>query len=100
MKPDAKIFDDLSRVAGGALNVFSAFREQILNDIKTRVDEAAERMNLVPREDFDRLEARVNALQKKLESMGGDKKSPAATKAAPKKTAPKKPAVKKGKKKV
>ena len=86
MKPDPKIFDDLSRVAGGALNVFSAFREQILNDIKARVDEAAERMNLVPREDFERLEARVDALQKKLDALsGGGKKTPAAKKPVPKK---------------
>lgn len=99
MKPDPKIFDDLSRVAGGALNVFSAFREQILNDIKARVDEAAERMNLVPREDFDRLEARVNALQKKLDGMTGGAKAP-APKSAPKKApSSKKSAPAKGKKK-
>ena len=64
MKPDPRIFDDLSRVAGGAMNVFSAFREQILNDIKARVEEVAARMDLVPREDFERLEAQVKELQK------------------------------------
>lgn len=92
MKPDPKIFDDLSRVAGGAMNVFSAFREQILNDIKARVEEVAARMDLVPREDFERLEAQVKALQQKI-----DGKKPAA----PKKAAPaKKPAKKStGKKK-
>ncbi len=89
MKPDPKIFDDLSRVAGGALNVFSAFREQILGDIKARVDEAASRMELVPREDFERLEARVNMLQKKLDELTGAKK----------KTAAKSPVKKAGKKK-
>ena len=67
MKPDPKIFDDLSRVAGGAMNVFSAFREQILNDIKARVEEVATRMDLVPREDFERLEAQVKALQQKMD---------------------------------
>jgi BMFP domain-containing protein YqiC len=93
MKPDARIFDDLSRVAGGAMNVFSAFREQILNDIKARVEEVATRMDLVPREDFERLEAQVKQLQKKLDDLTGSKK-PAA------KTAPPKKAVKKqGKKK-
>lgn len=89
MKPDPKIFDDLSRVAGGALNVFSAFREQILGDIKARVDEAASRMDLVPREDLERLELRVAALEKQL-------KAPSA--ATPKKTVKataKKPAAKK-----
>jgi len=83
MKPDPKIFDDLSRVAGGALNVFSAFREQILGDIKARVDEAADRMNLVPREDFERLEARVASLEKKLGAAAPAKK-PVAKKTAAK----------------
>lgn len=96
IKPDPKIFDDLSRVAGGAMNVFSAFREQILGDIKARVDEAAARMDLVPREDFERLEAQVKALQKKIDSLEG-KKPAAAT--APKKAPAKKKTVKaKGKK--
>lgn len=88
MKPDPKIFDDLSRVAGGAMNVFSGFREQILNDIKARVEEVAARMDLVPREDFERLEAQVKALQKRID---GDK--PATKKAAPT-AAKKKPAKK------
>lgn len=97
IKPDPKIFDDLSRVAGGAMNVFSAFREQILGDIKARVEEAASRMDLVPREDFERLEAQVRTLQKKLDAMEGKKTASAA---APKKAPVKNKTVKaKGKKK-
>ena len=89
MKPDARIFDDLSRVAGGAMNVFAGLREQILSDIKTRFDEMASRMDLVPREDFDRLAAQVDALQKRLDALAP--KQPAgnakpAKKAAAKKT--------------
>lgn len=92
-QPDPKIFDDLARVAGGAMNVFSSLREQILSEVKTRVEEVASKMDLVPREDFDRLEMQVRALQKKLDAMGG-------AKATATKTAPKKPAAKKtGKKK-
>lgn len=88
IKPDPRIFDDLSRVAGGAMNVFSALREQITNDIKARVEEMATRMDLVPREDFERLEAQVQELQRRLD---GDKpaKKPAA------KTTAKKPGKKK-----
>lgn len=96
MKPDPRIFDDLSRVAGGALNVFSGLREQLLNDIKARFEEMAARMDLVPREDFDRLEAQVKELQKQVAALSG-KKEP-AKKAAPKKEAAKKPAKKSGKK--
>lgn len=79
IKPDPRIFDDLTRVAGGAMNVFSALREQITSDIKARVEEMAARMDLVPREDFERLEAQVKELQRRLD---GDKpaKKPAAKK--------------------
>ncbi len=96
MKPDPRIFDDLSRVAGGAMNVFSAFREQILNDIKVRMEEVASRMDLVPREDFERLELQVKALQKQVDALSGKKTAtkPAA-KAAPKKTPKKKTGKKK-----
>lgn len=96
MKPDPRIFDDLSRVAGGALNVFSGLREQLLNDIRARFDEMADRMDLVPREDFNRLEAQVKELQKQVAALSGKKAAPAA--AAPKKATPKKAAPKTAKK--
>ena len=99
MKPDPKIFDDISRVAGGAMNVFSGLREQLLNDIKARFEEMAARMDLVPRDDFDRLKAQVDALQKKVDSLSGAPAAKTKT-ASPKKAAAKaKPAKKTGKKK-
>ena len=70
------------------MNVFSAFREQILGDIKTRVDEAASRMDLVPREDFERLEPQVTPLQKKIDAMEGKKPAAAMPKKAPSKKKP------------
>lgn len=96
MKPDPRILDDLSRVAGGALNVFSGLREQIMNDIRARFDEMADRMDLVPREDFNRLEAQVKDLQKQIAALSGKK---TATAAEPKKPAAKKAAAKKPSKK-
>jgi len=102
IKPDPKFFDDIARVAGGAMNVFSGLREQIENDVKARVEEMASRMDLVPREDFDRLEAQVAALQKRVDELTGAAKTskPSSPKAGTKKTAAKKTATKKsGKKK-
>lgn len=104
IKPDPKIFDDIARVAGGAMNVFSGLREQIENDVKTRVEEMASRLDLVPREDFDRLALQVAALQKRVDELTGKAKTakPSAAKPATKlKAAPaKKTAAKKsGKKK-
>lgn len=96
MKPDPKIFDDISRVAGGAMNVFSGLREQLMNDLKARFDDMASRMDLVPREDFERLEAQVKELQKRLDEVQG---KPAPKKTATAKEATKKPAKKSGKKK-
>ena len=84
------------------MNVFSGLREQIENDVKARVEEMASRMDLVPREDFDRLEAQVKALQKRVDELTGAVKSskPSTPKAATKKTAPKKAVARKsGKKK-
>lgn len=94
MKPDPKIFDDISRVAGGAMNVFSAMREQVMGDFRARFDEWASRMDLVPREDFDRLEALVKKLQKQLDELSGAK-APAAKKTAKPATAAKKTSGKK-----
>lgn len=101
MKPDPRILDDLSRVAGGALNVFSGLREQILNDVRARFEDMASRMDLVPRDDFERLEAQVKELQKQVAALSGKKPTAATSTTAPAGTkAPaKKPAKKTGKKK-
>ena len=86
-RPDPKMLDDLARVAGGAVNVFSGLQEQISSDIRSRVEEMATRLDLVPRDELDQakgvieklrqdlraLEARVNALDHK-----GPVKKPAA----------------------
>ncbi len=94
-KPDAQIFDDIARMAGGAMNVFSGLREQILADVKARVEEAAAHMDLVPRDDFDRLQMQVNALQKKLDGLTGGKSAAPKTATKKKPTAAKKTAAKK-----
>lgn len=69
MSADSKIFDDISRMAGGAVSILGGLRTQLREDIKTRVEEAATRMDLVPREDLDRAEAMITALQDKLSEM-------------------------------
>src|SRR5688572_18918923 len=90
MRPDPRFLDDIAKVAGGAVNVFSGLRQQIESEIKTRVEELASRMDLVPREDVDRLEALVRKLSARVDALEG-KKKPAAKPAV-------KPKVKKKKK--
>ena len=63
-----KVLDDIARVAGGTVSVFSGFGQNIREEIKSRTDEMAQRMDWVPREDFETLEMRVKALEDELKS--------------------------------
>jgi BMFP domain-containing protein YqiC len=106
MKPDPKIFDDIARVAGGAVNIVSGLQQQVRDDIRARMDEMAAQMNLVPREDLDRALEMVTALRRRVDALEArlaklEKGKPAAAPAKMKKPAAKKPAgkIKQGKKK-
>lgn len=86
-----KILDDIARVAGGTASVFSGMTRSLRGEIRSRIDEAATRLDLVPREDFERLEAvlketrrivdeqksRIDALEKAL---NGEKSAPKKSK--------------------
>lgn len=51
-----KLLDDVARVAGGAVTAFTSIRRQIKDEVRARIDELAQRLDLVPREDFERVE--------------------------------------------
>ena len=57
MSKPSQIADDIAQLAGGAAGLLSGVQQQIRDDIKARVEEMATRMDLVPREDLDRVEA-------------------------------------------
>lgn len=59
-----KLFDDMAKMAGGAANFADSMRKTIESETRTRVDEFAQRMDLVPRRDLERVEALVVALEK------------------------------------
>ena len=89
MGPDPKIFDDIARVAGGAVNIVSGLQQQIREDVKARIDEVAARMDLVPREDLDQaleqirvLLSRVEVLEKRVETIEQPDSKKTTTKAA------------------
>ncbi len=84
-KPDPKFLDDMAKMAGGAVSVLSSVRAQIKEDIKARVDDVADRLDLVPREDFERLQSMVNALVRRVDHLEGAKKTSSS---APKKSTP------------
>ncbi len=76
MAQDSKIRDDITNIATGALDILGGLSRTIREDLKVRVDDWATRMDLVPREDFDRAMAMINALQQRvanLESAGKTK---------------------------
>lgn len=57
MKPSARLFDDLTRMATGAVGAFSGVRQQIRQEIRTQMNRFLSEMDLVPREEFDIVEA-------------------------------------------
>lgn len=77
---DKKMLDDIARVAGGAVNIISGLRQQVRDDMRLRAEEVASRLDLVPREDFDELRARVEKLEAAL---GGKTKKSAARASKP-----------------
>lgn len=91
-----KMLDDIARLAGGAASVAGGLSKQIKEEIRSRIDDMANRMDLVPREDFEKLEAMLQEarlkqedLLKRIEKLEG-KKAKTTKKPATKKTAPKK----------
>lgn len=48
-----RLFEDLSRVANGALGAFSGLRHEVEGFIKQRIEQMLAGMNLVNREEFD-----------------------------------------------
>lgn len=85
MQTENRLFDDLARVASGALNTLGGLREEIESRVRERVERLANEMDLVSREEFDavramavkarseqeRLERRVAELEQALEGLQG-----------------------------
>ncbi len=85
-----KIIDDLAGMMGGAAGLISDIRDQVRGDMRDRMKMVADRIDLVTRDDLERLEARIAVLESLLKPSA----KPAKTKTAPKptkaKAAPKK----------
>lgn len=56
-RANLKFIDDLARVATGALGSFSEIRHQVQALVKERVDTLIDQMDVVSREEFERIEA-------------------------------------------
>ena len=69
MNDTSKILDDVAQLAGRAAGIAAGMKEHIHNDIKARVEEVACRLDLVPREDFERLETTLQASIEKINAL-------------------------------
>lgn len=84
----SKILDDMAKVAGGTMSFVSSARAQVKDGLRSKLDDVADRMDLVPREDFEKLEAMIqemrlkqSELESRLEKLEGNhKKKPTKTK--------------------
>ena len=119
MQTDNRLFDDLAKVANGALHTMTGVRDEIENRVRERVERWLGDMDMVPREEFDAIKAvaqkaraeqetlaaRVEVLESRIAVLEGSRKTTKPTRAArsrsaakssakPKKAAARKPAAK------
>lgn len=94
-----RLLDDIARVAGGAAGLLASVRQQVAEEIKARIEDMADRADLVPRADLDRVEAQLKALQKRVDALDVKKPAAKAVKKAPAKKMPAKKTTKKTTKK-
>jgi BMFP domain-containing protein YqiC len=90
MQTENRLLDDLARMANGALNTLAGLREEIESRVRERVERMLADMDMVPREEFDAIKAmaqkaraeqedlaaRVDALEKRIATLGGAAAAP------------------------
>lgn len=81
-----KLVDDLAGMVGGAFGLLADIRDQVRGDMRDRLRDVADRIDLVTRDEYMALEARIAALETKL---AGQKPAAAKAEAAPKATSKK-----------
>jgi BMFP domain-containing protein YqiC len=57
MQTENRLFDDLARVASGALTTLGGLRDEIEARVKERIERLANELDLVTREEFDAVQA-------------------------------------------
>ena len=83
-----KLIDDIAKMATGALGSFSEVRHQVKTMVRQRVDQIIAEMDMVTRDEFERVEAlaaRARDRQEELEQRIAELEAKLGT-AAPKKT--------------
>ncbi|HUK57616.1 MAG TPA: accessory factor UbiK family protein [Stellaceae bacterium] len=71
MESENRLFEDLARVAGGALGTLTGLRDEVETRLKEQLERMLQRMNLVRREEFDAVQAmaaKARLAQEQLEA--------------------------------
>jgi BMFP domain-containing protein YqiC len=96
MQTNSKMFDDIARLASGALGTAQGMKTEIDNLVHQRMEKMISKMDLVPREEFDAVKAMVVALSDTVEEQAAEikklksKPAPKASKAKTTSTSAKK----------
>lgn len=69
MRNRERILDNVAQLAGGTAGIVSGLGQNIRAEIKSRVTEAVDRLDLVPREDLERLEAMLQETRAQNEDL-------------------------------
>ena len=69
MQTENRLFDDLARMANGALSTLSGLREEIENRVRERVERMLSDMDMVPREEFDAVKAVAQTARTEQEAL-------------------------------
>ena len=69
MQKRERILDNAAQFAGGTASIISGLSRNIREDIKSRVDEVVDRLDLVPRQDLERLETIVQETRAQNEDL-------------------------------
>jgi BMFP domain-containing protein YqiC len=68
-RENMKFFEDMARMATGALGSFAEIREQVKKLVKERVDHLMNEMDMVTRAEFERVEAMAQKARERQEQL-------------------------------
>lgn len=68
-RSNLQFIDDLAKVATGALGSFGDIRQQVRKQVKDRVEQVLSKMDLVTREEFERVEAVAEKARERQEQL-------------------------------
>ena len=71
MANENRLFDDLAKVASGALGTLTGIRGELETRIREQVERMLDRMNLVRRDEFDAVQAMAAKAREAQEELAG-----------------------------